>query len=50
MFDEDVDLLEVTDEVTGDTYFYELDEVEELIEGVDYEIMHTPLELDWSSF
>jgi hypothetical protein len=50
MFDEEIDVLEVVDEVSGDTYFYELDVAEELIEGIDYEIIHYPLELDWNSF
>lgn len=49
MFDEEVDILEVVDDETGDTYFYEMDMAEELVEGVDYDVIY-PLELDWSSF
>jgi hypothetical protein len=56
MFDDDYEFLEVVDDVTGDTYFYELEMgsdgryVYSGIEMGEPEVVQAPLELDWNSF
>ncbi len=55
MFDDGLEFLEVVDELTGDTYFYELEmntDSSYVYSGLELEPeeVHPPLELDWSSF
>ena len=55
MFDDDIELLEVVDDETGDTYFYEMEVGSNgryVYSGIEMspEIAWAPLELDWSSF
>jgi hypothetical protein len=54
MYDDNLEFLEVVDDETGDTYFYEYDLIAGdntyVYPGQNQEVVSFPLVLDWNSF